>query len=110
ISMPDDCVPLPQVTHQGDRYRLVIEVVPDPSRDVVLISYRLTGDDVKLYALLAPHLGNSGEHNNARASADLTAWKEATALCLLSDCGFSRSSAGYVERPTGGKIFPGTGE
>ena len=39
ISMPEDCVPLPQVTHQGDRYRLVIEVVPDPSRDVVLISY-----------------------------------------------------------------------
>ena len=37
ISMLDDCVPLPQVTHQGDRYRLVIEVVPDPSRDVVLI-------------------------------------------------------------------------
>ena len=29
ISMPEDCVPLPQVTHQGDRYRLVIEVVPD---------------------------------------------------------------------------------
>jgi len=27
---------------------------------------------VKLYALLAPHLGNSGEHNNARAAADLT--------------------------------------
>jgi glucoamylase len=94
ISKPEDCVPLPQVTHQGDRYRLVIEVVPDPSRDVVLISYRLSGDDVKLYALLAPHLGNSGEHNNARAAADLTAWKEATALCLLSDCGFSRSGHG----------------
>jgi glucoamylase len=30
ISLPEDCVPLPQVTHQGDRYRLVIEVVPDP--------------------------------------------------------------------------------
>ena len=42
--MPDDWVPLPQVTHQGDCYRLVIEVVPDPRRDVVLISYRLTGD------------------------------------------------------------------
>src|SRR5262249_49928476 len=67
ISMPDDWMPLPQVTHQGDCYRLVIEVVPDPRRDVVLISYRLTGDDVTLYALLAPHLSNSGEHNNARA-------------------------------------------
>jgi len=88
ISMLEDYVPLPQVTHQGDGYRLVIEVVSDPSRDVVLISYRLTGDDTKLYALLAPHLGNSGEHNNARAAADLLAWKEANALCLLSDSGF----------------------
>jgi glucoamylase len=109
ISKPENCVPLPQVTHQGDRYRLVIEVVPDPSRDVVLISYCLTGDDVKLYALLAPHLGNSGEHNNARAAADLTAWKEATALCLLSDCGFSRSSAGYVGTSDGWQDFSRNG-
>jgi glucoamylase len=109
ISMPEDCVPLPQVTHQGDGYRLVIEAVPDPSRDVVLISYRLTGDDMKLYALLAPHLGNSGEHNNARAAADLTAWKEATALCLLSDCGFSRSSAGYVGASDGWQDFSRNG-
>jgi len=109
ISKPEDCVPLPQVTHQGDRYRLVIEVVPDPSRDVVLISCCLTGNDVKLYALLAPHLGNSGEHNNARAAADLTAWKEATALCLLSDCGFSRSSAGYVGTSDGWQDFSRNG-
>jgi glucoamylase len=109
ISISEDCVPLPQVTHQGDGYRLTIEVVPDPSRDVVLISYRLTGDDVKLYALLAPHLGNSGEHNNARAAADLTAWKEATALCLLSDCGFSRSSAGYVGTSDGWQDFSRNG-
>ena len=105
ISMPDDWVPLPQVTHQGDCYRLVIEVVPDPRRDVVLISYRLTGDDVTLYALLAPHLSNSGEHNNARAAGDLTAWKEPAALCLFSDCGFSRSSAGYVGASDGWQDF-----
>src|SRR6516162_10236123 len=29
-----------------------------PRRDVVLISYRFTGDDATLYALLAPHLSN----------------------------------------------------
>src|SRR5262249_20853604 len=43
VSMPDDWVPLPQVVHEGDGYRLLIEVLPDPSRDVVLIVYRLTG-------------------------------------------------------------------
>ncbi len=68
VSMPDDWVPLPQVAHEGDGYRLLIEVLPDPSRDVVLILYRLTGDNMNLYALLAPHLSNGGEHNNARAA------------------------------------------
>ena len=31
VSMPDDWVPLPQVAHEGDGYRLLIEVLPDPS-------------------------------------------------------------------------------
>src|SRR5215831_4098431 len=109
ISMPDDWVPLPQVTHQGDCYRLVIEVVPDPRRDVVLISYAVFCLKKKIYALLAPHLSNSGEHNNARAAGDLAAWKEPAALCLLSDCGFSRSSAGYVGASDGWQDFSRNG-
>jgi glucoamylase len=71
----------------------------------VLISYRLTGDDVKLYALLAPHLGNSGEHNNAHAAADLSAWGGPAALCLISDRGFARTSAGYVGASDGWQDF-----
>ena len=46
--------------------------------------------------MLAPHLGNSGERNNARAGEELSAWRQDSALCLASDGGFSRSSAGYV--------------
>src|SRR5262249_54768726 len=72
---------------------------------VVLISYRLIGENVKLYCLLAPHLANSGEHNNARAGHELTAWKEPCALCLVSDSGFSRSSAGYVGSSDGWRDF-----
>ena len=109
VSMPDDWVPLPQVAHEGDGYRLLIEVLPDPSRDVVLILYRLTGDNMNLYALLAPHLSNGGEHNNARAAEDLTAWKDETALCLLSDSGFSKSSAGYVGASDGWQDFSRNG-
>ena len=105
FTVPQRVVPLAQVTHEGDGYELVLEVVPDPMRDVVLIRYRLTGNDVRLYALLAPHLGNSGEHNNAHAADDLSAWKDASALCLISDCGFSRSSAGYVGVSDGWQDF-----
>jgi glucoamylase len=98
-------VPLPQVTHEGGAYRLLLEVLPDPNRDVVLISYRLIGENAKLYCLLAPHLANGGEHNNARAGHELTAWKEPCALCLVSDSGFSRSSAGYVGSSDGWQDF-----
>src|ERR1700747_1125365 len=96
VSMPDDWVPLPQVAHEGDDYRLLIEVLPDPSRDVVLILSRLTGDNMNLYALLAPHLSNGGEHNNARAAEDLTAWKDETALWLMGDSGFLSYRAASV--------------
>ena len=105
FTMPERCVPLPEVTHQGDGYELFLGVVPDPMRDVVLISYRLTGKDLKLYALLAPHLGNSGEHNNAHAADDLSAWRDVNALCLISDNGLSRTSAGYVGTSDGWQDF-----
>ena len=105
VSLPEPYIPLPHIVHQGDDYELALEVLPDPLRDVVLISFRLTGDGLKLYALLAPHLGNSGEGNNARAGADLTAWKDDNALCLVADCGFSRSSAGFVGVSDGWQDF-----
>jgi glucoamylase len=105
ISVPEAYVPLPQIIHEGEGYRLVLELAPDPRRDVVLISFRLIGEGLRLYVLLAPHLGNSGEHNNARAGRDLAGWKGDNALCLVSDCRFSRSSAGYVGVSDGWQDF-----
>jgi glucoamylase len=109
VSLPERCVPLPHITHEGEAYRLTLEVLPDPRRDVVLISFHLSGERARLYTLLAPHLGNGGEHNNARAAADLTAWREASALCLVSDGGFSRSSAGFVGFSDGWQDFSRNG-
>jgi glucoamylase len=105
ITVPQDYVPLPTVVHKGEGYHLEIEVVPDPLRDVVLVRFRLTGEGTRLYVLLAPHLENSGLGNNARATDELSAWKEETALCLVADCGFSRSSAGYVGVSDGWQDF-----
>jgi len=109
ISLPEPYIPLPHITHEGDGYRLVLEVIPDPRRDVVVISYCLVGDGVRLYALLAPHLNNGGEGNNARAGKDLAAWKDHSALCLATDAGFSRSSAGYVGTSDGWQDFARNG-
>jgi len=109
ISLPEPYVPLPQVVHEGEGYRLMLEVAADPLRDVVLISFRLVGEGMRPYVLLAPHLSNGGEHNNARAQTDLGAWRGDSALCLISDCSFSRSSAGYVGVSDGWQDFSQNG-
>ncbi|MGH6889620.1 MAG: glycoside hydrolase family 15 protein [Rhizomicrobium sp.] len=109
FSVADDHIPLPQIVHEGDGYRLALEVVPDPRRDAVLISFRLAGEGLRLYALLAPHLADSGLNNNACAGADLVAWKNDAALCLASDCGFSRGSAGHVGVSDGWQDFARNG-
>jgi glucoamylase len=110
ISLPEPYIPLPHIVHQGDQYRLVLEVVPDPRRDVVLISYSLIGENVRLYALLAPHLAGSGAHNNARADeGDLAAWVNDGGLVLVSSTGFSRASAGYVGTSDGWQDFAQNG-
>jgi glucoamylase len=109
VKTPAYHIPLPQIVHEHPDYRLELELVPDPHRDVVLISFRLHGDNLRLYTLLAPHLANSGMHNNACASAELFAWKDGNALCMSSDCGFSRSSAGHVGISDGWQDFAHNG-
>jgi glucoamylase len=105
LSLPEPFIPVPHIIHEGEGYRLELEVSPDPLRDAIVIAFRLTGDDMALYVLLAPHLDGSGTHNNARADGDLRAWKDCNALYLTSDCGFSRTSAGYVGYSDGWQDF-----
>ncbi|MBS0220114.1 MAG: glucan 1,4-alpha-glucosidase [Proteobacteria bacterium] len=109
VSVPEPYVPLPRVVHEGDFYRLTIELLPDPLRDALLISWQLEGEGNTLYVLLSPHLGNSGEGNTAEAGADLAAWKGNNALCLVSESGFSRASAGYVGVSDGWQDFDRNG-
>jgi glucoamylase len=88
------------------RYTVTKEFISDPHRPVVLMNVKISGDEailsrLKCYALLAPHLNGGGAGNSAR-SVDvagrrcLLAWKGNTMLAMGADCGFSRSSCGYV--------------
>ena len=88
------------------RYRLEKEVITDPSRPVVLQRLRLVAlqgqrADLRLYALLAPHLENHGAGNSDwvgeyKGVPGLFAARGASALCLLSSTGFLARSAGFV--------------
>jgi glucoamylase len=88
------------------RYTVTKEFISDPHRPVVLMNVKISGDEtilsrLKCYALLAPHLNGGGAGNSAR-SVDvagrrcLLAWKGGTMVAMGADCGFSRSSCGYV--------------
>jgi glucoamylase len=105
VSVPAPYIPLPSVVHQADGYRLELEIVPDPSRDVLQIRFALIGNGARLYVLLTPHLGATGLANNARVEDGLLAWKDQEAACLIADCGFSRASAGYVGSSDGYQDF-----
>lgn len=106
LTTPAPDVPAPTIVHRHERYRLELEVLADPQRDVVLLRYRLEGKGLRLYALLAPHLEGSGHDNTAQVLPQgLAAMKGSTALMLAADRGFSRASAGYVGHSDGWQDF-----
>ncbi|MHA6692396.1 glycoside hydrolase family 15 protein [Devosia sp. A449] len=109
ITTPRGSVPLPQFVHEGDGYRLELECLTHPLRDTLLIRYRLDGEALRLYVLLSPHLDGDRHGNSAWAAADLSAQNGGVALCLRSDAGFSRSSAGYVGFSDGWQDFSKNG-
>lgn len=109
LATPRPYVPLPSVVHAGDGYRLVLEVVPDPERDVLLVAWRLEGGG-RLHVLLAPHLGSSGWDNGAWvADGALFASSGGFHLCLAEERGFTRGSAGYVGVSDGWQDFARNG-
>jgi glucoamylase len=88
------------------RYTVTKEFITDPHHSVVLMNVKIKGDEdllskLKCYALLAPHLDGGGAHNSARSveiagSRCILAWKNQLSLAFGADCGFTRSSCGYV--------------
>ena len=93
-------------TDPGGRYRIVKEVIADPHQDCVLLHTRLEADpallpQLRLFALLAPHLEVGGRGNNGNVVSTawgtvLTAHKGNTWLALGATVPFARCSCGYV--------------
>ena len=110
LSTPAPHLPLARVVHEGERYTLSLEFLPDPLRDVLLISFELVGEGFRLYPLLAPHLGATGWDNTAWVEDGLFAQGPGEhALCLVAEGGFARASAGYVGASDGWQDFNANG-
>ena len=88
------------------RYTVKKEIIADPHHSVVLMNVKVTGEEevlsrMKCYALLAPHLNGGGAGNSARSvqvagKRVLLAWRGPYSLAFGADCGFTRSSCGFV--------------
>ena len=93
-------------TCRSGRYRVEKQIVTDPQRNTVMQRIQFTamqGDlsDYHLHVLLAPHLGNHGDGNNAWVDEFeglplLFAQRDGFALALACSAPFLKRSAGYV--------------
>jgi glucoamylase len=88
------------------RYEIEKTVITDPERSVLLQQVRFralrgTLADYRLFALLAPHIGNQGYGNDAwlddyKGIPMLFAQRQGVALALCCSSGWSAASCGFV--------------
>ncbi len=118
-------IPAIIATHRHERYTLTLRICADDHADVIHIEARLDDERVgadpgclthplRLYPLLAPHLGRSGLHNRAwtgkyKGRPMLFAQGGEGALALASDPGPVRQSVGYVGSSDGWQDFATNG-
>ena len=128
ISYPEPGIPAVIAVHRHARYTLRLRICADNVGDVVRIEATLTdersgaagdregqaGQPLRLYPLVAPHLGLSGLSNRAWAGSYkgrpmLFAQREDAALALASEPPPARLSVGYVGASDGWQDFAAHG-
>src|SRR5580692_8214122 len=121
VTTPGPGIPAIEILHKHTRFELRLRIAPDLMRDVLLIEATLTGDaDLKLYALLGPHLEGDGVHSVAEVFVDrdrkvLGAEQGPFAVALAAADATSqrdawaRASAGVVGTSDGWQDFASNG-
>ncbi|HEX3989543.1 MAG TPA: glycoside hydrolase family 15 protein [Acetobacteraceae bacterium] len=121
VTTPGAGIPAVEILHRHARFELRLRIAPDVMRDVLLIEAILTGDaDLKLYALLAPHLEGTGLNTMAEVFEDrdrmvLGAEQGPYGIALAAvDAttqrdAWERASAGFVGTSDGWQDFAANG-
>jgi glucoamylase len=118
-------IPAVVAVHDHPRYRLTLRICADDHADVVRIEATLedrrhtsdpgrTDHPLRLYPLLAPHLGFSGLHNRAwtatyKGRPTLFAAHDESVVALASEPAPRRQSVGYVGTSDGWQDFAANG-
>ncbi len=111
-----DGTPAVTIVHRHARFELTLRIVPCTHRDALLVRVELAGEEaLKPYALLAPHLGGTGNENLAEVNVSrgrkvLWAKQGPYALALAAADAqqrdaWGRASAGYVGVSDGWQDF-----
>lgn len=96
VATPGPYLPAPTITHTGPDYKLTLEILPDPRRDVLLVRYAIDGA-FQLVVIVAPHLGSEGKANHSWIDAEAVyARRGDAALCLRGLEPITSLSCGYV--------------
>lgn len=111
--MVEKGIPVYEITNNcfEGRYSIEKEIVSDPIRNVVLQRVRFKAwkgekEEYKLFALLAPHLGNSGGGNISwvdeyKGVPMLFAFRQGIALAFACSYPWKKRSAGFVGQSDG---------
>ncbi|HEX4078719.1 MAG TPA: glycoside hydrolase family 15 protein [Rhizomicrobium sp.] len=116
VATPRPGIPAVQIVHRHPRFAFTLDVWPSGRRDVLLLRYRLDGDQsLRAYALLAPRLGGDADNNLAAVAKHngrtvLFAEQGPFGLALAAASGegcdaWGRCSAGYLEGSDGWQDF-----
>lgn len=66
LQLDDHQVPLPIIHHHHDRFDFTLTVCADPNRDVLLVDFKLEGDEsLQPYLICAARLGEDAQANQA---------------------------------------------
>ncbi len=125
VRYPTPDVPAITVTHRHAQYVLTLRICVDDHADVVRIEAELTdrregtaitrqGTPLRLYALVAPHLGSTGLGNRAwvgtyKGRRMLFARRRDSVLALAAEPPPTRFSVGYVGTSDGWQDFAAHG-
>jgi glucoamylase len=93
---PGPTLPALTIVHEGEDYELLLEMLPDPHRDALLVRFALTGP-YRLAFILAPHLGSTGRNNSAWIQYGVPCARGGGfALCLRASVPLEHLSCGFV--------------
>ncbi len=123
LETPAPGIPALRIVHRHERFTLALRVVGDPLRDVLLLEVDLEGDAaLRPYALLAPHVGGTGNGNVAEVAShggrrvlragqagEGSIWLALAAVDAAQRDAWGRASAGYVGASDGWQDFDRNG-